>query len=316
MLNPLLQLNSHRPSAQASVFEWNQFEQNRALAIAEIGQTMARARFFHDTYPQWTKELKAYKQRANKGGFENELDLERMEWARQQAYVHLAFQRLTNTNIPSVLKLIKLSTPKIRPVNIIFWSRSQKAGVHRNSHHVGINPKLVGDGEDLFLLVHELAHRAMKSLAQDESDFAILARAIEELQNSNPATLIDRPPHLLNHYVEAYADLGLRLQFLNEWRAWTASFDIYLKIAEQNKDLKFKPPWGKIPWVEQILSQRMPEEELKKFTFRYLDGRFNDPQVSEIPYLGEILALQRNALRDKVKKGELSLNELEAVLNL
>lgn len=263
---------------------------NEGLPLRELGQCL-----------QFTL---AEGREAQPGSFE--------KWEAQDRFVKSAFQRLRFTANPTLLRLLNLSAPENHPLQIIFWDRPERAGVHRTTHHVGLNPNLRDSDDALFLLVHELAHRAQPNLEALEQKFKTLyyrTMRIGLALKKKPSPLTARIRQTMTEYV----DVGLELQLLNEWRVWTAAFDIYLNVKAANADLGTLAPWKEIAWVENILAEKRSDESLKHFVFRYLDERFTDQPDPERPYLDVILRERRKALREEMDSSPRSLGDLEFI---
>ncbi len=312
LLIALTSLNALAPGPSSTIADWDFFEWQRSETIAQIAQKMAKRNYCYTASPHWVNEVQTYQAEAPAKQFFTALDTYRLSWAWQDAFVKIAFEKLMATGVSSLRELMKASTPKDRPINIIFWGRAEKAGFHRTARHVGLNPDLMEGGESLLLMVHELAHRSLYSLEADEKAFRALHTKINVYVQAKKYQAREFPPRFAQ-YVRDYVRLGLELQFLNEWRVWATTFSIYLKVKNARAHYQNDLPWRDIDWVDDILAQRRPGEDIKTFTFRFLDGRFVDPHDPERPFLDEVLKQQRETLRQKIAGDELDLRELEKI---
>lgn len=109
----------------------------------------------------------------------------------------------------------------------------------------------------------------------------------------NTASFFKFPPRTENALSDTYNDFltlpfleaqdfrnwllaGLDRGLLAEYRAWTATFQIYLQGKEEGL-------WSSRPWLEIILNEWDRKESLEKFTFHYLDQNSMDPQDGFFP---------------------------------
>jgi len=311
LLDILRAANADLPQRDAPMAEWDRFDLKRWIAIQTIAREIVDSNVNLDAFDDFKTDVRKYLAEIAYSPYYLLFDERRLEYAILSNFVRDAFWRLRDTDIPSVNKLLEMSLPKDRPANILFWKRDLKMGQHRSLRHIGINHNHSEQNDRLLLLIHELAHRAQGSLNKVETQFRNANNSLK-LHVKLVARHGGKRKNQLEKKVEIWARTGLELQFLNEWRTWVITFDIYRKQLQNPKSLS-AVPWERIPWVDQILAQQRANENLKQFVFRYLDERFTDPKDPDLGIKEQVLKRHRIELRKKILRDELSLNELEEV---
>ena len=193
-----------------------------------------------------------------------------------------SLSKLTNSKIPEIKNFIQLyersypldSLPifKLTGAEINLHSPTEeKGGFHRGNNSIFMNVTKTGSSEWLFILLHELFHALDEKLY---SATAILSE-LETFKNimrmtsekTNFVELTSAEDELLTRWVLAGLDRGLHA----EYRAWEFGFSVYEKGFSEGL-------WGKIPFVEQVLSFKDKNESMKSFVYRYLSERAMTPK--------------------------------------
>lgn len=155
-------------------------------------------------------------------------------------------------------------------------STKLKGGFHRGKKSVFMDFSKIPPNEWLIILIHELLHSqdfALRKAITDYGDLEIGPLIYEwNTVSSEPEDLTAGDRKRLNKWLKAGLDRGL----IAEYRAWTYTFIIY---QEGLKDQLWEP----IAWLDQILNLKKSSEDIKDFTYRYLDSRFTEPNDPNDP---------------------------------
>jgi hypothetical protein len=231
----------------------------------------------------------------------------REDWLNtlSQVFLEKSIQNLSKTKLPAILKVLsEVERLRMERGAILFRTAlhypqdesvesQKKAGVYRGSESLFMNVDRIHPNEWNFLLVHELTHYtdAVLQKASDVWGDRELARKIFDLSvhNSSLTTLSVTEKALVRSYIQAGLDRGL----LAEYRAWVGCFSSYQAGKTQGL-------WGEIPWMEEIVSQKLKSQSWESFTLQYLDRTFTDPEFTGIFSL-EIVKETYLSLREELR---------------
>lgn len=170
----------------------------------------------------------------------------------------------------------------------------ESAGFDRSHGSVYMNLSKVTGGEWPLIFVHEIAHALDDRMSKAISEYndRDLAKRVAANPESNPD---------LDRWLKAGLDRGL----LAEYRAWVVSLAAY-------QEARTSHAWASIAWVDELLAQQKPMENLETFIFRYLDERFTDPTegIFSLPSVQKRLKEMRAEFRRKTPPLEGTLNDI------
>lgn len=161
-----------------------------------------------------------------------------------------------------------------------------KAGFHRGSGSIFMDVTRIQASEWLVILAHELLHDVdmmIPAAVQKYSEVQIAQRLIERAKTAAaPSDLSDEERRTFKNWIQAGMDRGL----LAEVRAWTITILIY-------QDGLSEGLWGRIGWLDDVMSTRRPDEPWERFALRFLSARSTQPYESVFAH-----ELARNLLEE------------------
>jgi hypothetical protein len=193
------------------------------------------------------------------------------------ALLQLSIEKLQHSKIPSIQKMMAqyntIYTGEAIPLFRITGSEIQrespteeKGGFHRGKSSIFMDITRTSNNEWLFIFSHELFHALDSKLYEASSYFSAQNNFNEiMLLTMNYKNLVE-----LNNSQNAKLDqwvlAGLNRGLFAEFRAWTFGLSIYSEGIEEKL-------WGNIPFVNNVMSFKDPNENMNSFIYRYLNER-------------------------------------------
>ncbi len=221
-------------------------------------------------------------------------------------FLNRSIKRLQNSRSPLISKFMKAVELEAGDVESLLFSISGhfipdyeagplKAGFHRGSGSLFADIDAIDPNEWLLIIVHELSHRIDHQLRDAIISYNndALVKSLAELahQVSDPTQLSSEQQMQLDGWLRSGLDRGLWA----EYRAWVLSFILYREGLKENL-------WGKIPWIENVLSRQQAKENLSHLVYRYLDPRFQNPQAGMFSL--PLIQTELHFIRDHVLRSE------------
>ena len=180
------------------------------------------------------------------------------------------------------------------------------AGFHRGTGSIYMDFATIHPDDWLIIFVHETLHalddqiwKGMELYAKSDipKKYVELSSRVADFSD-----LSSEQQSELRVWLTAGMDRGL----LAEYRAWTATFAIYAQGLAEGL-------WSPRPWLEEVLAKRPADETLEAFTYRYLDGRSQDP--SDGVFSNPLIQSGLKAVREELRRAErVPLYGFEALL--
>jgi hypothetical protein len=212
-----------------------------------------------------------------------------------------SIRQLDEETSPSIRALMRIFHAKFGagvPVFRVLGSFAEQnptpfpAGVERATNSMYMNFGEIDPNDWLLIFVHETLHAVDEQImvgVEGYSDPVVPKKMITYSETlSSPSALPAADREALDRWLGFGIDRGL----LAEYRAWTATFQIYEDGLKEGL-------WKPRPWLDEILALRSEDVPLPSFTFRYLDQRSLDPSdgIFARPLLAEALRDFRSRLR-------------------
>jgi hypothetical protein len=122
----------------------------------------------------------------------------------------------------------------------------------------------------MIIFTHETLHAVDDQIMLGVEGYAntsLVQRFVQLSQQTPSCDQLSQADHdSLNQWLMFGLDRGL----LAEYRAWSATFLIYQQGLKEGL-------WNDRPWLDQIIVNLKPSEDLAYFTYQYLDPRSVDP---------------------------------------
>jgi hypothetical protein len=216
----------------------------------------------------------------------------------QSAFLNQSLRIFKTSKSARIQRLLELLGPRASESgNLIFRLAGDqfappptelKAGFHRGSGSIFMDVTRIHASEWLVILAHELLHDVdmmIPAAVRKYSDVQIAIRLIERAKSTSlPSDLSDDERRMFKDWIQAGMDRGL----LAEARAWTITILVYQDGLNEGL-------WGRIAWLDAVMSERRPNEPWERFSLRFLAARSAQPRESVFAH-----ALSRNLL-DEVK---------------
>lgn len=143
-------------------------------------------------------------------------------------------------------------------------------GYQRAVHSIYLHFGEVKPNDWLILFSHEVLHSLDEQLWVGVNTYSQPEEAAKFAAWSEQFSTVSALPPPEQIELQAWIRAGLDRGLLAEYRAWSATFEIYFEGMSEGL-------WKPIDWIDAIVQQRKPKESLEAFTFRFLDARSPDP---------------------------------------
>lgn len=191
--------------------------------------------------------------------------------------LQLSILKLQNSNIPEIkammikynsiysqgtIPLFKITGAEIQRES----PTKEKGGFHRGNKSIFMDITRTNNREWLFIFSHELFHALDSKLSESSAYFSNQANFNEILIISNQyENLVDIKSYQMSK-LDAWVFAGLNRGLFAEWRAWDFGLSVYSQGMEEKL-------WGRIPFLESVLSFKDKNENRSVFIYRYLNER-------------------------------------------
>jgi len=201
-----------------------------------------------------------------------------------------------NSNIMALMQKYKLSYSEDsiplfritgdsinRPSPII-----EKGGFHFDKKSIFTDITRTKNNEFLFIFLHELYHILDDELFESTKLFTNSDTLIEMKTLAENFNSIHGLAPLQQNKLQTWLYAGLNRHLFAEWRAWLFCFSVYQEGIEEKL-------WGHIPFIEEILAQKSPEEDLSIFLYQYLNAKGKTIEsFLQKPLFSEVINKLRN----------------------
>jgi hypothetical protein len=211
--------------------------------------------------------------------------------------LQLSIQKLQKSKIPEIKKLMvkynSIYTNAAIPLFRITGSEIQrespteeKGGFHRGQKSIFMDITRTSNREWLFIFSHELFHALDSELYEASAYFSNQDNFKEILKMSDQyENLVELRSYQMSK-LDAWVMAGLNRGLFAEWRAWNFGLAVYSEGFMENL-------WGKIPFLESVLSFKSKNENTSTFIYRYLNER---AKLSDEGVLG------RTIIKEKIQE--------------
>jgi hypothetical protein len=315
MASPLEAAKARKPQPEDPPTTWAQYQ----LGLFQEQKNLARRIF--DSYIAGK-----YDPRVLSSCLESK-DQESVDQLLSTGFLERSLERLSESRSPSLQSFLRLVQARRTTRNLFLFRLAGHlpkdsvpddlpGSFHRGEGSIFMNFARIAPNEWYVILLHELAHAFDDRLNDAIEIYAEQDPIITMVKDKKGfAQLTLSEAQFLNRWITAGLDRGL----LAEYRAWLVTFELYREGVQEGL-------WKPIPWLEAILAQRKPGQDLALFTFHFLDPHFTNPMqwpfteapVKEAftrvreelraspaaPTLGNLRAFASDAARASVTSGE------------
>jgi|GEM_PF-2567673 len=144
------------------------------------------------------------------------------------------------------------------------------AGFHRATGSICLDFAKINPDDWMITFTHETLHALDDQIFKGVEGYAEPGKAEGFAKFAFQYTNFSQLPPADQASLEAWLTFGMDRGLLAEYRAWSATFQIYEEGLSDHL-------WSKREWLEKILADKKSGESLEGFTYRYLDAHSADP---------------------------------------